>query len=268
MVTAAAVEPVGDAAIARLVLFEVGVEQQQRDAADLRLPDVGPHRAARDADPDRHDVSGRVAQLGQRQPVRIESGIVLLLPAVGGQGLHEVAGAVEQPDPDDRDAEVAGRLQVVTGQDAEAAAVLRQRLGDAELGREVRDRRRSVFQALIPAQARSGIPRDRRTASPSRRRKSASEASFSSRSGGTSPSSRTGSCRHSRHTSGSTDSNRSSVSGCQDQRRFSTSSDSGASGSGRRARTVKRRRALTKVSLWGLCYGSALASVLRRPGAP
>ena len=85
--------------------------------------------------------------------MRIEAGVVLLLPAVGRQRLHEVAGAVEQADADDRDAEIAGRLQVVAGEDAEAAAVLRQGLGDAEFGREVRDRLRGVFQALIPAGA-------------------------------------------------------------------------------------------------------------------
>jgi hypothetical protein len=47
--------------------------------------------------------------------------------------------AVEQADADERHAEVAGRLEVVAGEDAEAAGVLRQRLGDAELGREVGD---------------------------------------------------------------------------------------------------------------------------------
>ena len=89
MVAAAAVQPVGDAAIARLVLFDVGVEQQQRDAADLR-----PARRARassgrrDADPtvtafpaaSRSWVSGR--------PCGSSPGIVLLLPTVGGQRLH------------------------------------------------------------------------------------------------------------------------------------------------------------------------------------
>ena len=44
---------------------------------------------------------------------------------------------------------------------------------------------------------------------------------------------------------GSSVSKRSLVSGCHDQRRLRTSCDSGASGSGRAARTVKRRRART-----------------------
>ena len=40
----AAVEPVGDAAQIVLVLRDVGVQQQQRDSADLRDPDARPQR--------------------------------------------------------------------------------------------------------------------------------------------------------------------------------------------------------------------------------
>ncbi len=47
--------------------------------------------------------------------VRVQRGVVLeLLPPVGGQALGEVAGPVEQADADQRDAEVGGRLEVVT----------------------------------------------------------------------------------------------------------------------------------------------------------
>ena len=81
--------------------------------------------------------SGRLAQQRQRQPVRVEDRIGLLLPGVAGQRLLEVAGLVQQAHADQRHAEVRRRLQVVSGQDAQAARVLRQDLGDAELGREV-----------------------------------------------------------------------------------------------------------------------------------
>ncbi len=46
---------------------------------------------------------------------------------------------VEQPYPDDRHAKIARRLEVITGQDPEAARVLRQCGGDPELRREVGD---------------------------------------------------------------------------------------------------------------------------------
>ena len=60
--------------------------------------------------------------------------------------------AVQQPDADDRHAQVASRLEMVTGQDAQSAGVLRQDMGDAELRGEVGDRaRRLAVGTLIPA---------------------------------------------------------------------------------------------------------------------
>ncbi len=64
---------------------------------------------------------------------------MLVLPAVLVELLPEVAEVVEETDGDERNAEVAGRLEVVPREHAEAARVLGQRLGDTELGREVGD---------------------------------------------------------------------------------------------------------------------------------
>ena len=101
-------------------------------APDVGPPDLGGQRLAGqvDADPD---------ALAQREGhgVRVEGGELLLLPAVEAEPLAEVAVAVEEADADEGHAEVGGRLQVVAGQDAEAAGVLGDGLGDAELGREV-----------------------------------------------------------------------------------------------------------------------------------
>ena len=112
-----------------------------------------------------------LAQQRQRQAVGVEDGVLLLLPAVERERLTEVAGPVEQADADDRDAEVGRRLQVVAGEDAEAAGVLRQHLGDAELRREVRDRLRRVRRrATGTSGRRSGRSGDRRRPSPRGRR--------------------------------------------------------------------------------------------------
>ena len=84
-----------------------------------------------------------VAQQRERELVGVEDRVGLLLPAVARERLAEVAVPVEQADADDRHAEVAGGLEVVAGEDAEAAAVLRQHRGDAELRGEVGDRARA-----------------------------------------------------------------------------------------------------------------------------
>ena len=97
-----------------------------------------------------------------------------------GQQLAEVAVAVEEADADDRHAQVAGRLEVVAGEDAEAARVLRQRLAEAELGREVGDGARAHRAASrtsrAPPGARPAGPRPTRGARGSRRRRPARRA--------------------------------------------------------------------------------------------
>ena len=131
---AAAVQAVGDAALVVRVVVDVGVEQVERDPPDLPAPHLCVAGGARQVD--RHsDPFDRLE--GHR--VRVELHVALALPAVGVELLAEVALAVEQADADERDAERRRRLQVVAGEHAEAAGVLRDRLGDAELGREVRD---------------------------------------------------------------------------------------------------------------------------------
>ena len=142
VLAAAAVEPVGDLPQARLVLLHVGVEQQQRHPAHLRQPHLRRQRAAlaqRQFHAHRRAVAA--AQQGERQAVRVAGRVALQLPALRRQRLAEVAVPVQQPHPDQRDAQVAGCLEMVTGQDAEPAGVLRQRGGDPVLGGEVGDGR-------------------------------------------------------------------------------------------------------------------------------
>ena len=150
----AAVEAVGDLAQVGVVLLDVGVEQQQRHAADRRHPHPRAQRPAaghRDADQDL--LARGVGEQVQRQALGVERRVLLLLPAVERERLAEVAGAVEQADRDQRHAEVARRLEVVAGEDAEPARVVRQDLADPELHREVADRRRQALRgaALVPA---------------------------------------------------------------------------------------------------------------------
>ena len=221
---AAAVQPVGDPAQRQRVVLDVGVEQQQRHPADLGHPDAGV-QLARPAGQRERTVRGGAVALAQqrdRQPVGVEDRVVLLLPALARQRLAEVAVPVEQADADERHAEVAGGLEVVAGQDAEAAGVLRQRGGDAELRREVGDRLRRVRArpASGTSARRSGTARGRRGPARACRRNCLSSASSRSRAAGTAPSVLTGSSPLRRHSSGSTAAKRSWVSGCQDQRRL------------------------------------------------
>jgi hypothetical protein len=112
-------------------------------------------RPAGITDRDQHRSAVGRGEQPQRQALRVQRRVVLLLPAVQGQRLAEVTGPVEQPDADQRHAEVGRRLEVVAGQHAEAAGVVRQHLAHAELHREVADRGRQVgvggLLTLVPA---------------------------------------------------------------------------------------------------------------------
>ena len=110
----------------------------ERHAADLRAPDEGA---------DRDELAHgrrRARRSGASARARAAAGsvgprVALDLPVVGVERLAEIAAPVEEADADERDAEVARRLQVVAGEDAEAAGVDRQSSVQAELGGEVRD---------------------------------------------------------------------------------------------------------------------------------
>ncbi len=143
----AAVQPVGDLADLVGVLVDVRVEEVQRHPAHARLPHLGDQRHAGEVDLDADAVTR-----GQRHDVGVEQRVALLLPAVGVEALAEVAVPVQEADAHQRNAQVARRLEMVAGQDAQATRVLGHSLGDAELGREVGDQvERAVALGLEPA---------------------------------------------------------------------------------------------------------------------
>ena len=128
----AAIEPIGDLPIGLGVDREIGVEQQQRDPADVEPPHLGVDVAIGDRDLD-DDAGVDATEIG---------GVVGfdplgLLSTV--EHLAKEAMPVEQADTGQRGTDVAGRLEMVAGQDAETTRVLRHELADPELGREVDD---------------------------------------------------------------------------------------------------------------------------------
>ena len=65
--------------------------------------------------------------------------VKVLLPAVHVQVLLEIAQLVEQPDAVEIEVQVAGRLDVVAGQDAQAAGINGQRVAQAVFGGKIGD---------------------------------------------------------------------------------------------------------------------------------
>ncbi len=67
----------------------------------------------------------------------------------GGNALREVAAPVEEADADERHAELGRRLQMVAGEDAEAARIDRQASLEAELHAEVGDEHIAVAAVCL-----------------------------------------------------------------------------------------------------------------------
>ena len=150
MLAPAAVEAVRDAAEDVVVLGDLGVEQQQRDAPHVGTPDLGAQPpAVRHGQPDPRRGAVGFAQQREGQALRVQDGVVLELPPVARQRLVEVAVLVQQAHAHHGHAHVGGGLEVIAGQDAETARVLRQDGGDAVLGGEVGDRARAVATVLV-----------------------------------------------------------------------------------------------------------------------
>ena len=125
-----------DPAVGEVVLGPVGIEQQQRHAADVHAPDLGDDRALAD----RHLDAQRLAVVAGDQrgghALRIGLDPVLVLPARGVDPLAEVAVAVHEADRDQRQPHVRRLLEDVAGEHPEAAGVDRQGLVDRVLGAE------------------------------------------------------------------------------------------------------------------------------------
>ena len=130
----AAVQAVGDGALGRRIGVHVRVQQEQLDPPDVDAPEPGVQHGTGERHGDECLRAVRAEHGRHGQERRVEFDELLLLGASSRQQLAEIAVAVEEADADDRNAEVARRLEVVAGQDPQPARVLGQRLAEAELG--------------------------------------------------------------------------------------------------------------------------------------
>src|SRR5512147_1625648 len=122
-VTVPDVEPTGDPAIDWMIVGAVGVEQIERHAPDVDPPDLDVHdpTAHDDIDGERLIVRSRDAYGGQ--VFEVVPGPPFVLQPGKIETLVKIPFAVEEPDSHQRDGQIGGRLQHVTGQHSEAAAV-------------------------------------------------------------------------------------------------------------------------------------------------
>src|ERR1017187_5652941 len=99
----------------------IAVQQVQLHATDLNLPGAQPDRVTRQGDFQPQPLAVRLAQRCDRQLPGIVVRQEGLLGPILIDHLPKIALAVEQPDADDWNAQIAGRLELITGHVAEPA---------------------------------------------------------------------------------------------------------------------------------------------------
>ena len=135
-----AVESFRDLPVLGGVSRDVGVQKIERDAPHLNLPDIGEERSPGEIQGDLHGVAPVVLDDLQRHSGEIVFRILLRLGAVFVDDLLEESVLVEKADADEGDVQVAGRLQVVSGEGAQASGIDGQAVVETVFGREVGDR--------------------------------------------------------------------------------------------------------------------------------
>ena len=100
----AAVEASGNIAVRRGVFVEVGIEQIEPHSAHQYLPDSRLHHAVGKGHFNGQVLSVAAVDRLHGHLVEVVFRVALYLPAVGVEGLAEIAFAVEQADPDEGNA--------------------------------------------------------------------------------------------------------------------------------------------------------------------
>ncbi|OPZ97884.1 MAG: hypothetical protein BWY71_01450 [Planctomycetes bacterium ADurb.Bin412] len=135
------------------VAAHVGIQQIQIHAAYEDPPDLHHHIPVSDIDMK----TDRPSVFPQHQPdghiVKVIFRIRFLLPAVRVQILLKIPLPVEQSDADQRQAQIAGTFEVITGENAQTAGINRQAFVQSELRTEIGYRSRLLFviDGVIPA---------------------------------------------------------------------------------------------------------------------
>ncbi len=138
----AAVQFTGDAAVLRDIRGIVGVQQIQFCSAYLRLPHTDPKLGTGQIYWQPQPLTIRLAQGLYRQLAGVVEGIQRHLLSVRVYFLAKISLLVQQADPLHRNAEVAGRFQLIAGDVAKSSRINRQGFTQHKFHGEVGNRRK------------------------------------------------------------------------------------------------------------------------------
>src|SRR5271166_6266287 len=117
----------------------ITIEEIQLYSTDLDLPGAQPDRVTRQRDLQPQPLPIRLAQWSDRQLSGIVVRIKSLLRSLPIDHLAKITLLVQQPNSDHRNAQIAGRFELIAGHIAQPARVDRQSFAQHELHAEIRD---------------------------------------------------------------------------------------------------------------------------------
>ena len=129
----------GNQSIDLFIVADVGVQQVERNAADVCLPDARLHGSTAHSDFNKQRRAFVCQHQFKRQFADVAFAISFLLPTLRVDALLEIAIAIKQTDSKQRQVQIACRLQMIARQNAQAAGIERQRAMDAELRTKISD---------------------------------------------------------------------------------------------------------------------------------
>jgi len=138
--------------IAGGILLHIGVHEIDRHAAHLDAPYFRVHRAAGQIHMDENLLPVTLDGRLRRHLCKIELLVDCFLAAISVDALLEIALRVEETYRHERQAEIAGGLAMIAGQDAQATRVDGQAFMQAELGRKIGNAR------ILSARQVPGMP--------------------------------------------------------------------------------------------------------------
>ena len=136
----AVVQARGEFPIGRRIALDIGIDQEQRHAAHLDVPQARVHHPIGHLHLHGQRLLVLIQHRQNRRLGQIEVFVDGFLPAVFRDVLAEVTLPIEKAHGHQRQAQIAGFFQVIAAQHAEAARVHGQRFVQAEFGGKISDR--------------------------------------------------------------------------------------------------------------------------------
>src|SRR6202034_131588 len=116
-----AIETGSERPVIRSIVFYIGIEEKQVAASNLHAPDFGVNGTFASLDLHRDWLAILADRDLQGQLTDVSLQIFFLLPAINIQTLAKISLPIKQPDANQRNREIRCALDVVAGENAEAA---------------------------------------------------------------------------------------------------------------------------------------------------